>query len=97
MVSIVPEQDPCRRNARTYAALNRKEGERVLERLLAKLPESQRATFVLFEIEGYSGEEIARFQGVAVNTVWARIHKARAKLAAELERMKRASRGRVAP
>jgi RNA polymerase sigma-70 factor (ECF subfamily) len=70
-------------------ALHRKDGERILARLLDKLPEVQRATFVLFEIEGYSGEEIARFQGVSVNTVWARIHKARAKMIANLKRVQR--------
>jgi RNA polymerase sigma-70 factor (ECF subfamily) len=74
-------------------ALNRKEGERLLVQLLSKLPEAQRATFVLFEIEGYSGDEIAQFQGVSVNTVWARIHKARAKLATHLKRVRRTSVG----
>ena len=39
---------------------------------------------MLFEIDGYSGEEIAEIQGVPVNTVWARIHKARKKLKASL-------------
>ncbi len=74
-------------------ALLRKEGEVLLARLLARLPEAQRAAFVLFEVEGYSGEEIARFQGVAIGTVWARVHKARAKLAVDLERSRRTSRG----
>src|SRR6185369_17126944 len=59
--------------------------KRVLfERLLEKLNESERAAVVLFEIDGYSGEEIAEIQGVPVNTVWARIHKARKKLKASL-------------
>jgi DNA-directed RNA polymerase specialized sigma24 family protein len=35
---------------------------------------------VLFEIDGYRGGEIARIQGVPINTVWARIHSARKKL-----------------
>ena len=56
----------------------------LLERLLGKLNESERAAIVLFEIDGYSGEEIADIQGVPVNTVWARIHKARKKLKASL-------------
>jgi len=60
--------------------LQMKELEQSLARLLATLPESQRATFVLFEIEGYSGEEIAALQHVPLNTVWGRIHKARKKL-----------------
>jgi RNA polymerase sigma-70 factor (ECF subfamily) len=77
------------------AALRRKEGERVLATLLEKLPETQRSTFILFEIEGYSGEEIARFQGVTVNAVWARIHKARAKMTADLQRLQRTAGEKV--
>jgi RNA polymerase sigma-70 factor (ECF subfamily) len=53
----------------------------ILERLLDKLNESERAALVLFEIDGYSGEEISEIQGVPINTVWARVHKARKKLA----------------
>jgi RNA polymerase sigma-70 factor (ECF subfamily) len=68
------------------AALGNKETQQLLARLLAKLPEAQRAAFVLFEVEGYSGQEIARLQGVPINTVWARIHKARTKLATTLKR-----------
>jgi RNA polymerase sigma-70 factor, ECF subfamily len=52
----------------------------LLQTLLATLNDDQRAAFVLFEIEGSSGEEIAALQGVPINTVWARIHKARKKL-----------------
>jgi RNA polymerase sigma-70 factor, ECF subfamily len=57
-----------------------KEKGQLLERLLTSINADQRAAFVLFEIEGKSGEEIARIQGVPTNTVWARIHKARKKL-----------------
>ena len=65
--------------------------------LLEKLNEDQRAAFVLFEIEGNSGEEIAAVMGVPVNTVWARIHKARKKLQEQAERFeKRQGRGRIA-
>lgn len=58
----------------------------LLERLLEKLNESERAALVLFEIDGYSGEEIAEIQGVPLNTAWGRIHKARKKLKAQLAR-----------
>jgi RNA polymerase sigma-70 factor (ECF subfamily) len=51
------------------------------------LNESERAALVLFEIDGYSGEEIAEIQGVPTNTVWARIHKARKKLQASLAQL----------
>jgi RNA polymerase sigma-70 factor, ECF subfamily len=66
-----------------------KQRGQLLERLLARLNADQRAAFVLFEIEGHSGEEIARIQGVPVNTVWARIHKARKKLVARITRLHR--------
>src|SRR5450755_1103659 len=58
-----------------------------LEQLLGKLNESERAALVLFEVDGYSGEEIAEIQGVPLNTVWARIHKARKKLRAALSKL----------
>ena len=67
--------------------LETKEKRRVLEHLLEKLNQTERAALVLFEIEGYSGQEIARIQGVPLNTVWARIHKARKKLRSELGRL----------
>jgi RNA polymerase sigma-70 factor, ECF subfamily len=60
--------------------LETRQKKQLLERLLDGLNPDQRAAFVLFEIEGSSGEEIARLQGVPINTVWARIHKARKKL-----------------
>jgi RNA polymerase sigma-70 factor (ECF subfamily) len=63
-------------------SLETREKRATLTSLLAKLNESERAALVLFEIDGYSGEEIAAIQGVPVNTVWARIHKARKKLRA---------------
>lgn len=69
--------------------LDEKQQSAILSRLLSKLPEAQCAAFVLFEIEGYSGEEIARLEGIPINTVWARIHKARAKLAANITRLRR--------
>jgi RNA polymerase sigma-70 factor (ECF subfamily) len=59
------------------AALEHKEKQRVLFGLLQKMGEARRSAFVLFEIEGLSGEEIARIQSVPVNTVWTRLHHAR--------------------
>jgi RNA polymerase sigma-70 factor, ECF subfamily len=58
-------------------ALEEKERRRVLDDLVARMNEKRRATFVLFELEGYSGEEIARIQRIPVATVWTRLHHAR--------------------
>lgn len=55
----------------------RKEAEGLLRGLLGQMSEVRRTTFILFEIEGYSGEEIAEMQGIPLNTVWTRLHHAR--------------------
>jgi RNA polymerase sigma-70 factor (ECF subfamily) len=86
MVMVASGVDP-------EAALRAKESEALLARILSKLPDTQRAAFVLFEIEEYSGEEVAQIQSVPVNTVWARIHTARQKLVAHLARLHTTSSG----
>ncbi len=61
----------------------------VLQRILDKMSTKLRATFVLFEIEGRTGEEIAAIQNIPCATVWTRLHNARRvfwKLVAELRR-----------
>ena len=57
-----------------------------LEVAIAKLPEAQRETFVLVEVEGLKGEEAARILDVPVNTVWTRLHHARKALREALAR-----------
>jgi RNA polymerase sigma-70 factor (ECF subfamily) len=76
-------------------SLETKEKRETLELLLAKLNESERAAIVLFEVEGYSGEEIAKIQAVPINTVWARIHKARKKLSTHLVRLEKREQGKI--
>jgi RNA polymerase sigma-70 factor, ECF subfamily len=71
------------------SALERKENQRILNALLSKMNVDRRAAFVLFEIDGLSGEEIAKIQGVAVNTVWKRLHVARKEFLALVERTQR--------
>lgn len=78
----VPLEGHVARDRRASPAdvLETHEKKAVLQHLLTRLNAPERAALVLFEIEGYSGEEIATIQGVSVNTVWARIYKARTKL-----------------
>jgi len=59
------------------AALETREKQRVLEHLVSKMSEKRRVAFVLFEIEGYDGEEIADILDIPINTVWTRLHHAR--------------------
>lgn len=60
-----------------------------LERLLDKLSPERRATFMLFEIEGVSCEEIAELTAVPVGTVYSRLHLARKEVAKTAARLRR--------
>jgi len=53
------------------------ENRRLFQKLVAGMSEKLRTAFVLFEVEGYSGEEIARIQDIPLGTVWTRLHLAR--------------------
>jgi RNA polymerase sigma-70 factor (ECF subfamily) len=74
-------------------ALDEKESRRRLQALLDQLSEKRRSAFVLYEIEGYSGEEIAALQGIPVATVWTRLHHARRDLTALVARARAKERG----
>lgn len=71
-LSTLPDgaQSPAR-------AYEQAENRRLFQTLIAKMSEKRRSTFVLFEIEGYSGEEIAQIQDIPLSTVWTRLHHAR--------------------
>jgi len=58
-------------------ALETQQKRRALGAILAKMNADRRAAFVLFEIDGLSGEEIAQIQGVPLNTVWTRLRTGR--------------------
>ena len=57
-----------------------------LERAIATLPDGAREVFVLYDIEGYGHEEIARMTGIAVGTSKAQLFRARRLLRERLER-----------
>jgi RNA polymerase sigma-70 factor, ECF subfamily len=70
------------------AALETKERRALLERLMAGLSEKRRVVLVLFEVEGYTGEEIAEMLDVPINTVWTRLHHARRDFLSALGRVR---------
>ena len=65
-------------------ALDRSEEARRVHGILGAMSLKRRSALVLFELEGFSGEEIAALEGVPVKTVWTRLHHARREF---LERM----------
>jgi len=72
-------------SADPQALLEARERTRVLYQLLDELGEVYRTTFILFELEGLSGEQIAQITGVQPGTVWVRLSRARRKF---IERMR---------
>lgn len=59
-----------------------------LDEALAKLPPGYRAVFVLFDVEGYTHEEVGRLLGCSEGTSKSQLFKARAKLRALLRRQR---------
>jgi RNA polymerase sigma-70 factor, ECF subfamily len=66
--------------------LVRREQRELAERALNRLEVAKRATFVMFEIESLSCNEIAELMNVPVGTVYSRLHSARRQLEKHLSR-----------
>jgi RNA polymerase sigma-70 factor (ECF subfamily) len=56
------------------------DARRGLDRALSRMNEGERLVFVLFELEGVPGSEVAEIAGCPLNTVWRRLHDGRRKL-----------------
>ena len=69
--------------------LERLQERQLLARLLEGMSEKKRSVLILFELEGYTGEEIAALQGVPIDTIWTRLHTARRELKAKLLRLRK--------
>ncbi len=59
---------------------------------LDRLTERQREVLVLFELEDRSGAEVAALVGVKESNIWVVLHRARAALAREVERLEEAAK-----
>lgn len=57
-----------------------RESSEHLYRLLDRISDKKRTVFVLFELEGLPGEEIANIVDCPLKTVWTRLHHARREL-----------------
>lgn len=58
-----------------------------VQRVLGALSEAKRTVFVLFEQQGFSGEEIAQALSIPLKTVWTRLFHARREFEKELQRL----------
>ena len=68
----IPSRDPT-----PAMSLETREAYSVLSSFLAGLSGPTRSTFVLFELYGFTCEEIAALHDTSTNTTWARIRRAR--------------------
>lgn len=59
--------------------LRRADAAALVERFLAELPAEQREVFVLVDVEGLSGPEVARAVGIDLNVAYSRLRLARQK------------------
>ncbi|MEM9456578.1 MAG: sigma-70 family RNA polymerase sigma factor [Myxococcota bacterium] len=80
-LALVPETsaDPEQRLARAEAA-------RVIRDALDSMDEGKRMTFLLADVEGMSVPEVARCQGVNLNTAYARLRAARQRIHRAVQR-----------
>jgi RNA polymerase sigma-70 factor, ECF subfamily len=65
-------------------ALERRQASALVYDVLDRMNDKYRSVMILFEIEGLSGEEIAELTGVKLDSVWVRLHRARAQFRALL-------------
>jgi RNA polymerase sigma-70 factor (ECF subfamily) len=73
--------------------LERREASQTLYRILDGIGEKYRTVVILFELEGFSGEQIATITGTSLANVWIRLHRARQKMVKRLRTL--ALRGRL--
>jgi RNA polymerase sigma-70 factor (ECF subfamily) len=91
-LDALPSPDPSPQQALEAARLERAVGE-----LLERLPESQRAAFVLCRFEGLSYEEIAETLETSVAAVKSLVHRATVTAAAALASFAPGAPGKVEP
>ncbi len=77
LIGQQPEAELDRAPGPEASAL-RAQSEQQVAFILSRMKPKQREVFALYELEGLSGEEIAERVGCPVNTVWTRLHHARA-------------------
>jgi RNA polymerase sigma-70 factor (ECF subfamily) len=70
--------------------LHASELSRLLEAVVSRMSEKLRVTFVMYELEEMSGQEIAQVLGIPLGTVRSRLNAARDEFHAELKALRRA-------
>jgi RNA polymerase sigma-70 factor (ECF subfamily) len=82
---VEPGRDPAQQQ-------ELREAQQTLRLILDRMREKHRTAFVLFELEGYTGEEIAALESTPVSTVFTRLYHARKEFAAIIEQLRQERR-----
>lgn len=77
---LVSAESPAR-------SLEQKQASQLVQQALEILSVAKREVFVLFELQGLSGEEISQALDIPLKTVWSRLFYARREFAAEVQRL----------
>jgi RNA polymerase sigma-70 factor (ECF subfamily) len=81
-----PAADVAELAPSVHESLEQRETARFVYRLLERLPERHRTILILCDLDGLSASEVETLTGVRAATVRVRLHRARAQLAAQVER-----------
>ena len=79
-----PATDVPAREPGPVGNVERAEVRRLVRAAMERLPEQRRDAFRLFDVEGYSADEVAQLMGISAGTVRSHVHHARRQLRAEL-------------
>jgi RNA polymerase sigma-70 factor (ECF subfamily) len=74
------------------ALLDRKQARELLDSVLDQMTEDLRTAFVLFELEGYSGPEVAEMLDIPLGTATSRLRRARESFQASVAKIRRSLR-----
>jgi len=89
---VVDVRHLARTRSTTRDALERldaSELSRLLQAILSRMSEKRRVTFVMYELEEMSGEEIAEVLAIPVGTVRSRLNAARGEIQAEVKALRK--------
>jgi RNA polymerase sigma-70 factor (ECF subfamily) len=88
--SLAPQPNP-------EALLDRKQARELLDRVLDAMTEDLRTAFVLFELEGYSGPEVAEMLEIPLGTATSRLRRARESFQESVARIRKTLRDKGEP
>ena len=83
-MAAVARVTPAMNNRRPDESASHRESIERMQSAFEALPHDFRVVFVLCDLEGLKGVEVARTLGVPEGTVWRRLHEARMRLRAQL-------------